>query len=111
MLIVLPIMPLGGFWMMFFIITNIAATFSPMETCPEFYRFTYAMPIKNAYELMKVLFFDTYRGHIGRYFGVLIAWVVLNNILMPFCLMFFSFKLKRAAAKLAKEKVAEEHKA
>ncbi|GMG19225.1 unnamed protein product [Ambrosiozyma monospora] len=111
MLIVLPIVPLGGFWLMFFIILNVSATFSPIETCPKLFRFAYAMPIKNAYELMKILFFDTYRGHIGRYFGILVAWVVLNNILMPFCLMFFSFKMKRAAAKMAKAKVAEEHKA
>ncbi|KAH3660570.1 hypothetical protein OGAPHI_007156 [Ogataea philodendri] len=87
--------PMMGFWLLFFVVSNISATFAPIEVCPEFYRFTYAFPIKNAYELMKMQLFDTYRGQLGRNIGVLIAWIVLNNILFPFCLYFFSWSMKR----------------
>ncbi|KAG7696666.1 hypothetical protein KL951_003122 [Ogataea haglerorum] len=97
---VLP--PLMGFWLVLFVVCNISATFSPVEVCPKLFRFTYAMPIKNSYELMKVLLFDTYRGHLGRNFGILVAWIVLNNILLPFCLMFFSWYMKRKLTKAAK---------
>ncbi|KAG7909123.1 hypothetical protein KL906_002617 [Ogataea polymorpha] len=98
---VLP--PLMGFWLVFFVVCNISATFSPIEVCPEFYRFTYAMPIKNSYELMKVLLFDTYRGNLGRNFGILVAWIALNNILLPFCLFFFSWYMKRKLTQTAQK--------
>lgn len=96
--------PLLGFWLLFFVIINITATFSPIPVCPEFYRFTYAMPIKNAYELMKVILYDTSRHNIGREFGILIAWVVLNNLLMPLCLALFATRMKKKIMKEQKEK-------
>lgn len=96
--------PLMGFWMLFFVILNISATFAPIPLCPEFYRFTYAMPIKNAYELMKMALFNTSRESLGRCIGVLVAWIVLNNILLPFCIMFFATMMKR---KIMKEQLAQ----
>lgn len=104
--------PLFGFWLLFFVMLNISATFSPIELCPGFYKFTFAMPIKNAYELMKVLIFDTSRAHIGREFGILVAWIGLNNILLPFCIMFFASRMKKQAmAEIeAKKKAAMEAK-
>ncbi|VEU22199.1 DEKNAAC103228 [Brettanomyces naardenensis] len=101
--------PLGGFWILFFVILNISATFSPIELCPAVFRFTYALPIKNGYELMKMILLGTYSGHIGRYFGVLVAWVVLNNLLMPFCLLFFAnMSKKKIVTELAKEKAEDQ---
>lgn len=111
--------PLMGFWVLFFVMINISATFAPIELCAKFYRFTYAMPIKNSYELMKVLLFDTYRGDIGRNFGILVAWIAVNNLLMPLCLFFFATMMKKKimgeekarkdaeAANLEKEKVSD----
>ncbi|GMM28272.1 hypothetical protein DAMA08_009880 [Martiniozyma asiatica (nom. inval.)] len=104
--------PLIGFWMLFFVIINISGTFSPLALCPEFYRFTYMMPIKCGAELMKVLFYNTTRKAVGRCFGILIAWIVVNNALLPFCLMFFSRTMhkKIKAEQLAKlEKEAKEN--
>lgn len=98
--------PLMGFWMLFFVMINISATFAPIPLCPEFYRFTYAMPIKNAYELMKVTLFDTSRKDLGRYFGILVAWIVLNNILLPLCMAFFSWTMKKKIMKEIKSKNA-----
>ncbi|GME75538.1 unnamed protein product [Ambrosiozyma monospora] len=99
--------PLMGFWMLSFVVLNISATFSPIEVCPKIFRFTYAMPIKNAYEIMKIIFFDSYRGNLGRYFGILVAWVVLNMILHPLCLMFFSMQTKKKIQKEAQEAEAQ----
>lgn len=97
--------PCFGFWLLFFVMANIAATFAPIELCPEVYRFTYAMPIKNAYELMKVLMFNTSRHNIGREFGILVAWIFLNNLLMPFCIFFFGYRMKKVA--IAEKKAAD----
>lgn len=96
--------PLMGFWMLFFVIINISATFAPIQLCPAFFRFTYAMPIKNAYELMKVTLFNTSKKNIGREFGILIAWGVLNTILLPFCMAFFATRMKK---KIMKEQQAQ----
>ncbi|ODV83268.1 hypothetical protein CANARDRAFT_9673 [[Candida] arabinofermentans NRRL YB-2248] len=98
--------PVMGFWMIFFVITNISATFSPIPVCPGLFRFTEAMPIKNSYELMKILLFDTYKGNQGRHWGILIAWIALNNLLLPLCLMFFSFRMKKTMAKAASASAA-----
>lgn len=89
--------PLFGFWLLFFVMINISATFAPIELCPQFFRFTYAMPIKNSYELMKVLIFDTSRKNIGREFGILVAWIAVNNLLLPLCIMFFANRMKKQA--------------
>lgn len=104
-LILTPIhAPLIGFWMLFFVMINISATFAPIPLCPEFFRFTYAMPIKNGYELMKICLYDTSHRHMGRYFGILIAWIAANNLLMPLCIMFFASRMKAKMLKADREK-------
>ncbi|KAM9938066.1 hypothetical protein OXX80_002429 [Metschnikowia pulcherrima] len=90
MICVMTYPPLLGFWLLFWVISNIAATFSPIALCPEFYRYTYAMPIHAAYEINKVIFFDTYKGAMGRNFAILIIWAVLTTTGMA--LVFFPFK-------------------
>lgn len=102
--------PFFGFWLLFFVMINISGTFSPLELCPGFYKFTFAMPIKNGYELMKVLIFNTTRKHIGRQFGILIAWIVLNNLLLPFCLIFFAERMKKQAMAEHKAKLVAANK-
>ena len=97
--------PLMGFWMLFFVIINISATFSPIPLCPDFFRFTYAMPIKNAYELLKVVLFDTARLTMGRDFGILIAWGAANLILLPFCMLFFANRMKSKMIKETKKQI------
>lgn len=101
--------PLMGYWMLFFVMINISATFAPIPLCPEFFRFTYAMPIKNAYELMKIVLFDTSRRALGRYFGILIAWIVVNNLLLPFCMMAFAMITKKKIMKQAQQELANKN--
>ena len=91
--------PLMGFWMLFWVIINIAPTFAPIALCPEFYRYGYGLPIHNSYEITKVILFDTYKGNLGRSFGIVIAWVVIFTLLLPFVLkLFLKTMAKRAQA-------------
>lgn len=115
LLIVLP--PLVGFWLLFWVLINISATFSPMALVPKFYRFGYAMPIHNSYELTKVIFFDTYKGQMGRNIGIIIVWVVLTTIglsliLKPFgrVMMQRAIKAKAAEVKAQQAKIDAEKK-
>ncbi len=108
---VLP--PLMGFWLLFFIILNVSATFAPIQVCPGIFKIAYALPIRNGYDLMSVVLMNTYKGDVGRCIGVLIAWIVLNNIFLPFSVIFYAYmgkkKVKKQAA--AKRVLEQESKA
>ena len=106
MICVMTYPPLLGFWLLFWVISNIAATFSPIALCPEFYRYTYAMPIHAAYEINKVIFFDTYKGAMGRNFAILIIWAVLTTTGMA--LVFFPFKNVLGKRAMAERKRIEQ---
>lgn len=99
MIIIIFYPPLVGFWLLFWVVANISATFSPIALCPEFYRYCYGMPIHASYEITKVIIFDTYRGALGRNYGILVAWVVLATIL----LIFLSINFGKVMGRRAKE--------
>ncbi|ODV78337.1 uncharacterized protein CANTADRAFT_6732 [Suhomyces tanzawaensis NRRL Y-17324] len=85
-------------WMVFNVVINVATTFAPFELCPQFFRFGYALPMYNAYESMKVVFFDTWKGHLGRNLGVLVIWIVVCNLILWGLNNWQANKLKKAAA-------------
>ncbi|ODV93340.1 hypothetical protein PACTADRAFT_51941 [Pachysolen tannophilus NRRL Y-2460] len=89
--------PVLGFWLLGFVIINISPTFAPLALCPHFYRYGYAFPIHNSAEATKVVLFNTYRGQLGRNIGILIAWIVINNSLLPFTLKFFASRMRKKA--------------
>ncbi|KAG7191450.1 uncharacterized protein KQ657_003125 [Scheffersomyces spartinae] len=90
---------LVGFWLLFWVISNIAPTFAPLALSPEFFRYGYAMPLHNSYDITKVIFFNTYKGGLGRNYGILAAWVVLLSAAFPFVLKIFgNFMRKQMAA-------------
>ncbi|OWB85108.1 hypothetical protein B5S33_g3766 [[Candida] boidinii] len=110
-LLAFPVLPpLMGFWLLFWVIINIAPTFSPIALCPKFFRYGYAMPIHNSYEATKVLLFDTYRGQLGRNIGILIAYIVINIAIAPLCIMFASYKFRQQAMAQAKARLENEAK-
>lgn len=76
--------PLIGFWVVGFLAINVSVIFSPMVVMNNFYRYGYALPLHQGNELLKVVFYDTYKGHMGRNFGLLIAWEVMVNAILPF---------------------------
>lgn len=107
MQIILVYPPLVGFWLLFWVVSNISATFSPIALCPDFYRFSYGMPIHAAYEITKVIFFDTYRGAMGRNYGILVAWVVISTIALIFLSITFGKTMGKRAA-MEKKRQEEE---
>lgn len=76
--------PFIGFWVVFFLVLNVSVIFSPMVVMNNFYRYGYAMPLHQGNELLKVVFYDTYKGDMGRNFGLLVAWLVIVNAILPF---------------------------
>lgn len=87
-----------GFYIVGFLIINISPIMSEVTISPKFYRYSYALPVYNYQKILIICFFDTTKRRLGRYIGILIAWVVVTNIAAP-----FSMKLsKKNAAKFAK---------
>ncbi|KAH3665240.1 hypothetical protein OGATHE_004055 [Ogataea polymorpha] len=78
-------------WMFFWMVSNIAPTYYPLNLSPKFYRYGYMMPIKNGYDLYKTLLFNTYKdANMPRNVCVLIGWVVVTNCLLPFTMRFYT---------------------
>ncbi|KAG5421491.1 hypothetical protein I9W82_000582 [Candida metapsilosis] len=104
--------PLLGFWLIFWVISNIAPTYTAMALTNNFFRYGYAMPVHNSYEATKTVFFDVYKGQLGRNFGILVAWVVVLSVIFPFSVMHFSKAMQKkamaAAAQAQKEQAAKE---
>ncbi|CAK7917154.1 nitrosoguanidine resistance protein Sng1p [[Candida] anglica] len=89
--------PLIGFWLLFWVIVNISPTFTPLALSPKIFRYGYALPLHNSYEITKVIFFDTWKGELGRNFGILAAWsVTMIFVFLGMCVLFGKTMTKRA---------------
>ncbi|ODV70205.1 hypothetical protein HYPBUDRAFT_151623 [Hyphopichia burtonii NRRL Y-1933] len=97
-----------GFLIVFMVVINLAPTVSPIVLCPNFYRYGYAMPIYNSYELMHVPYFNAYKGHMGRNIGILIAWIVISTLTMVIIMARIGKKMKAAEERSAQEKADQE---
>ncbi|RCK65546.1 Nitrosoguanidine resistance protein SNG1 [Candida viswanathii] len=95
-------------WMVFNIVSNVAVAFGPLDLLPGFYRYGYAWPMYNAYELIRVVFFNTWKGHMGRNIGVLWIWIVVGNILLVFISNWASKRAKRIAREERRKQREEE---
>ncbi|SGZ46723.1 CIC11C00000000594 [Sungouiella intermedia] len=82
-------------------VVNLAPTISPIVLCPDFYRYGYAMPVFNSYQLMQVAFFNSYKGHMGRNIGILCAWIVVTNAMMPFAMKWMASRLPQQPGALS----------
>ncbi|CAX42906.1 nitrosoguanidine resistance protein, putative [Candida dubliniensis CD36] len=116
MLLIIVYPPLVQFWLLFWIIANITPTFTPMAVLPKFFRYGYALPIHNSYEATKTVFFGTYKGQLGRNFGILAAWFAVLSFIFPFVVYYFITTTNRnfeqqvcAAVNEKKELETEEH--
>lgn len=69
----------AGYFLPFWIIVNVASSFTSFELMPGFYKYGYAFPFYHAIEGTRTIVFGT-KNHLGRNFGVLIAWTVLGLI-------------------------------
>lgn len=96
-----------GLIILFVAVTNLAPVISPIPVCPAFYRYGYAMPVYNSYHLMNIAYFNSWKGNMGRYIGILVAWIVLSNAIMPFAMKYAFAKMKkRKEAALAASEAA-----
>ena len=87
--------PYLGFWVLGFVIINIASTFFPFVLDSAFYRYGYFMPLHNFVAITRVIFMDLSKHHMGRNYGVLLAWIGLNTALLPFDMKLVDWLVKR----------------
>ncbi|KAA8909508.1 hypothetical protein TRICI_004473 [Trichomonascus ciferrii] len=88
--------PALGFWLLFWVISNISPAYGPIQLCPEFYRYGYAFPIYNVLEATRVVLCNTTKRTLGRHIGVLIAWIAVNSLVLPVALKINARKMMKS---------------
>lgn len=96
--------PFIGFVLVYMVVTNLSPTVSPIVLCPKFYRYGYAIPLKNFYDLLQVAYFNARKAHVGRNVGILIAWIIVSNAALPFAMKWLAHKKQRDEEKKKFEK-------
>ena len=61
---------------------NISVTVLPTELEVWFYKYGRGFPVFNMSQIVRTIIFNT-KDHLGRNFGVLLAWVALSLITLP----------------------------
>ena len=61
---------------------NISVTVLPTELEVWFYKYGLGFPVYNMSQAVRTIIFNT-KNHLGRNFGVLLAWVALSLITLP----------------------------
>jgi len=77
----LPV-PLLPFFLLLFIIANVAVCAFPIEVLPHIYRYGYAMPFYNVSRGVRTILFAT-KNTVALTFGILIAWIAISCITIP----------------------------
>ncbi|KAJ9616111.1 hypothetical protein H2204_014105 [Knufia peltigerae] len=95
--------PWTAFWLIFWVISNVATSIYTISLAPSFFRFGYAWPLYHIVKATRTLLFDTH-SHIGLNFGVLFAWCAVNTILYPFCCVFMRWKSDKKLARKVPQK-------
>lgn len=101
--------PILGFGLICTVISNISPAFYSIPLQNVFYRYGYALPIKNLADATRTIMFNTHNT-LGRNYGVLAAWIVIDMIMLPFSLNFFGkvmMKRKMAEMKAQQETTAK----
>ena len=84
-----------GFVLVYVVVLNLTPVLSPIVLCPSFYRYGYAMPLKNFYDLLQVAYFNAWKGHMGRNIGILVAWIIITNTTLPFAMKWLANQKKK----------------
>lgn len=75
--------PFTPVFFVFWVISNVATGFYPVELLSNFYRWGLAWPLRHNLIGSKALLFGT-KNLLGLNFGVIIAWVAVSIALQPF---------------------------
>ncbi|KAJ7654865.1 hypothetical protein B0H17DRAFT_956677 [Mycena rosella] len=70
------------FFLLIWIISNVAVCVFPLQVLPIVYRYGYAAPFYNISRAVRSIVFRT-KNDLGLNFGILIAWVVISCITLP----------------------------
>ncbi|KAJ5667805.1 uncharacterized protein N7477_006375 [Penicillium maclennaniae] len=87
-------MPWSSFFLIFWVITNVATGFYAIDLSPVFYRWGYAWPLHRIVEALRTILFGTH-SRIGLDFGILFIWVVFSLAFYPFATFIMRWKMKR----------------
>ncbi|KAK0460213.1 uncharacterized protein EV420DRAFT_1268217 [Desarmillaria tabescens] len=71
-----------GFFMIFFIISNVSVCFMPLEVLPGIFRYGYIFPFYNVSGAVRTILFGT-KNQLGLHFGVLLTWMGISLITLP----------------------------
>lgn len=74
--------PYSSLFILFWLVANASVSLYPIELANPFYRYGYAMPMKQMVEASKTLILGT-RSNLPLNFGILIAWAALGTIVFP----------------------------
>ncbi|MCJ1401876.1 hypothetical protein MMC11_005093 [Xylographa trunciseda] len=69
----------AGYFLSFWVIINVSSAFAAFEIMPTFYEYGYGFPFFNSIQGARSIIFGT-KNHLGRNFGILIAWMVLGLV-------------------------------
>ncbi|KAJ7772864.1 hypothetical protein DFH07DRAFT_952839 [Mycena maculata] len=73
------------FFLILWIISNVSVSVFPVQVLPHVYRYGYVFPFYNISRAVRtiIVIFST-KNDLGMDFGVLIAWVALSCLTLPF---------------------------
>ncbi|CAI7587175.1 unnamed protein product [Penicillium crustosum] len=90
--------PWSSFFLIFWVITNVATGFYPLELAPSLFRWGYAWPLhrmnKIVVEASRTILFDTH-SRIGLDFGVLFAWIAVSVAFFPIAKMIMRWRMMK----------------
>ncbi|KAJ5985705.1 hypothetical protein N7499_008004 [Penicillium canescens] len=86
--------PWSSLFLIFWVITNVATAFYPIELASVFYRWGLAWPLHRIVEALRTILFGTH-SRIGLDFAVLFIWVAVSLAVYPFATYIMRWKTKR----------------
>ncbi|KAF7319272.1 DUF3533 domain-containing protein [Mycena chlorophos] len=86
------------FFLILWIISNVAAAVFPIAALPHVYHYGYAFPVYNISRAVRAIVFGT-KNELGLNFGVLFVWIAISCVTIP---LFQWFARRRSVAGAAK---------
>jgi hypothetical protein len=97
--------PFTPVFFVFWVISNVATGFYPVELLSNFYLWGLAWPLRHDLIGAKALLFGT-KNLLGLNFGVIIAWVAVSIVLQPFTI-WIQMRKKKGDIEAHKRQVLE----
>ncbi|KAG8992124.1 hypothetical protein FRB90_001079 [Tulasnella sp. 427] len=92
----------AAYFLVALIIFNVSVSSVPIVLQPGFYRWGYGFPVFNLAQAIRTIIFNT-KNKMGLNAGVLLAWIVLSSITIPF----FTWLIRRKTELAERNRVEE----